>query len=261
MIFRGANGFGDAFYVYPVLKHFLSIGKPVEILTKYPDVYFPLVKMGLIISDRYAKQPDIQCRYGPRYHIQETTTYQDTLILSGSPDNLPFKINFEFEKEFVFETKKKICVIRKPTMPMHGKPGGELLIPDCALIQKLIDAHKAEYYFVLAGNPEGDFEYPLKGIDFDLTKKLSIPQVIQLAKQADMVVTQCGFFIPICEVLDRRCFVIFSKKGMTVPGSFFQHITPKKVFNNYAVLNWAIDNEKFEQINEKFIELSVRELP
>jgi hypothetical protein len=260
MILRGAGGFGDSIYMYPVLKYFLKKGETVEILTKYPDIYAPLRKLGLIISDRYSKAPDTECRYAPRYSIQVTTTYQDTLILSGAPPSLPFTIEFEHPKEFAFSTNKKICVIRKPTMPMKGKSGGDILIPDCSIIQRLIDKYRNDYYFVLAGNPEGEFNFPLRGIDLDLTEKLTIPEVLQLAFQSDMIITQCGFFIPICETLNRRCFILFSDKGMKSNYKFSPHITPRKVINNYSAVNFAIDNEPFANIDAKFSELAKRKI-
>ena len=258
MTLRGAGGFGDSLYMYPVLKWYLEQGEKIEILTKYPDVYKPLKELGLVISDRYSKEPDRECRYAPRYPIQTTTTYKDTLLLSGITTDLPFKIEFECENEFDFDTDKKICVIRNPTMPMKGKQHGEALIPDCSIFQKIIYAFKDDLFFVLAGNPEGHFKFELKGIDADLTNQLNIPEVFQLALQSDIVLTQCGFFIPICEALDRKCFILFAASGMKSTYKFFPHITPKKVINNYDMVDYAIDSEPHNEIIDKFGRLLVR---
>jgi hypothetical protein len=253
---RDAGGLGDAFYMYPVLKYFLEQGEKVEILTKYPDVYTPLIKKGLIITPRHDKQPTVECRYAPRYPIQTTTTYQDTLILAGITEKLPFEFEFESEHEFDFKTDKKICVIRKPTMPMRGKALGELLIPDCTILQRIIDKFKNEIFFILAGNAEGDkFNFPLKGIDVDLTQKLTLPDLFQLVNQSDLTLTQCGFFIPLCETLNKKCFILFADKGMKSRYKFFPHITPKKVINKYEIVGYAIDNEPFDTIADKFEEL------
>lgn len=255
---RGAGGFGDAIYIYPVLKWFIEQGEKIEILTKYPDVYASLRKIGLVISDRYAKEPDRECRYAPRYHIQDTTTYVDTLYLTGVPIDLPFEIDIKCDKEFNFKTKKKICVIRNPTMPMKGKCGGNILIPDCTIFQKIINRFKDELFFVLAGNPEGNFKFNLKGIDVELTNKLNIPEVFQLARQSDIVLTQCGFFIPICETQNKKCFILFASAGMKSKFKFFPHITPKKVINKYDVVSYAIDNDPIQGILNKFKELLYR---
>jgi len=255
---RGAGGLGDAVYMYPVLKYYLEHGQSVEILTKYPDVYKPLKKLGLIVTDRYAKQPDRECRYAPRYAIQKTTTFEDTVMLAGIEEKLTLKIEFESPGSFDFKTKNKICVIRNPSLPMNGKGIGELLIPDCTIFQKIIDAFKDRVYFILAGNSGGNFSFPLKGIDLNLTEKLSLPQVMQLITQADINLTQCGFIFPFCEALNRKVFVLFSDRGMKCNHKFFPYIIPKKVINKPSIVSYAIDNEPHEKILERFGELLAR---
>jgi hypothetical protein len=245
--------------MYPVLKYALENGEKTEILTKHPEIYEALRARGLIISDRYAKEPDRECRYAPRYANQATTTYKDTLILAGIADNLPLEIEFECQRRFDFPVGKKVCVIRKPSIPMKGKPGGEVMIPDCNIFKQIIHAFRNEVYFVLAGNSEGDFKFQFKGIDLDLTEKLTVTELLQLIKQSDIALTQCGFFLPFCEALNKKVFIVFADKGMKSKYKFFPHITPKKVINKPNLVGWSIDSEGPGVAIDSFARMLVRE--
>jgi hypothetical protein len=251
---RGAGGLGDALYMYPVLKYYLEQGKQVEILTKYPDVYTCLKKQGLIVTDRYAKQPDRECRYAPRYPIQETTTYQDTLILSGIDEYLPFEFEFEKQKPFKFNTDKKICVIRTLTLPMKQRGDEACLIPNGSHFQAIINAYKYKLYFVLAGSKSA-YRYKLTGIDLDLTDTLNIKELFQLISQSDICLSQSCFFIPSAEALNKKNFVVFAADGFKCPFKFYKHITPKKVINKKDIIGHAIDDEPKSVVIRKFGEL------
>jgi hypothetical protein len=251
---RGAGGLGDAVYMYPVLKYYLEQGKQVEILTKYPEVYTELKKKGLIITDRYAKQPDRECRYASRYPIQETTTYQDTLILAGIDKYLPLEMEHKFQKPFKFNTTKKICVIRTLILPMKQRGDESCLIPNGTHFQAIIDAYKDKLYFVLAGN-KNIYKYKLSGIDLDLTDTLNIYELFQLINQSDICLSQSCFFVPFAEVLNKKSFVIFSAEGFKSTIKFYPHITPKKVINKHEIIGHAIDNESESIVIRKFREL------
>lgn len=254
---RGASGLGDAVYMYPVLKYYLEQGQCVEILTKYPEIYQPLAKMGLVITDRYAKQPDRECRYAPRYPIQTTTTYQDTLILSGIEKHVPLEIEFTCNKKFSFPTNKKVCVIRDIILPMKQRGDEACLIPNGIRYQAIIDAYKDKVYFVLAGN-KNSFNFKLTGIDLDLTDKLDIHGMLQLIEQSDICISQSCFFLPFAEALNKKNFVVFSAEGFTSPAKFYRHITPAKIINKPKIISYCIDTEPNNVICERFGELLAR---
>jgi len=251
---RGAGGLGDAVYMYPVLKYYLEQGQKVEILTKYPEIYQPLKKSELIITDRYAKLPDRECRYAPRYPIQTTTTYQDTLILSGIEQHLPLEIEFECSKEFNFPTKKKICIIRDIILPMKQRGDEKCLIPDGKYFQTIIDAFKKYFYFVLAGNTN-NYKYKLKGIDLDLTNCLNIFELLQLISQSNICLSQSCFFLPFAEALNKKEFVIFASEGFKSPLKFYRYITPAKIINKPEIIGSCIDDESIEKVIDKFQKL------
>lgn len=254
---RGAGGLGDAVYMYPVLKYYLEQGQHVEILTKYPEIYQSLVKAGLIITDRYAKQPDRECRYASRYPIQTTTTYRDTLILSGIEKQVPFEMEFNCPRVFYFPTTKKICVIRNIILPMKQRGDELCLIPDGKCYQAIIDAYKNEYYFVLAGN-KNSYRFELTGIDLDLTNSLDIPNLLQLISQSNICLSQSCFFLPFSEAINKKCFVVFSAKGFKSPLKFYRHITPAKTINKPEIIGYCVDDEPKNTIIEKFGELLAR---
>jgi hypothetical protein len=251
MILRGARGLGDSVYMYPVLKYYLEHGQTVEILTNYSEIYSPLKKLGLIISDRNSKQPDRECRYAPRYPNQSTTTYQDTLFFAGINEKIPLKIEYECKRHFEFKTNKKICVIRAPVFPMNGRPEGYRLIPRLTSYQTIIDAFSDQCYFVLAGNRSA-FKFDLKGINEDLTGQLGISDLLRLIDQSEIVLTQSAFFHPFSEALGRRAFLLFAEEGMITPYKFHHYITPKKIINRNDIVGYAIDTEAPAKIIKSF---------
>jgi len=251
---RGAGGLGDAVYMYPVLKYYLEHGQRVEILTKYPEIYQPLIKSGLVITDRYAKQADRECRYAPRYPIQTTTTYQDTLILAGIEKYLPLEMEFQCPHVFDFPTKKKVCVIRVPVLPMKQRGDEACLIPPGKLFQKIIDAFKNTCYFVLAGN-RNCYQYALRGVDMDLTGTLDIPGLMQLINQSDICLSQSCFFLPFAEALNKKTFVLFSSEGFESPVKFYRYITPEKIINKPEIVGHFANNEPESELTTRFEKL------
>lgn len=255
--FRGASGFGDAIYLYPAIKWWLTEAKldRVELLTDYPGVYDRLIKNhGLITRPRGTAKADRECRYGSRYADQSTTTYQDTLFMAGAPDNLPLEIDYESSKTFDFPGDKKLCIIRVPTIPMRGKPDGIHLIPDNRIIQRIIDDNKKDFYFILAGNIEKNYRLDLNGIDFDLTGQLKACDLFKLISLSDMVLAQCGFFLPMCEALNKKCFVLYSSKAQKITHPFFNYIRPQKTINKYNLIGYAWDDEPINEILKTFKE-------
>jgi hypothetical protein len=251
--YRGAGGLGDAVYLYPVLKHVLTHGGAAEVLTVYADIYTPLRKLGLVISDRYAKNPDINCRYGDRYHSKTTTTYQDTLTLAGLDLSIPLELEYEREEPPRLKgvNGRKVCLVRSPAYPMKGREDTRILIPDLKKTQYIIDAYRDEVFFVQVGNRNG-YEGILQGLGQDLSGALTIRQLLTLVDMSDMVLTLPSFLLPFSEALSKKCFVLFSGMAMRTPRKFYHLITPSKIINKKNIVHHAIDTEPADKIVHKF---------
>lgn len=246
MILRGASGLGDAVYMYPVLKYYLEHGQHIELLTRYNEIYAPLQKYKLILSDRYSKQPEVECRYSPRYPDPSTTTYEDTLFFAGIRENIPLAIEFEKKAIKKLESLKghKICVVRTPALPMKGREDAKILIPKAEFTQAIItNMSKAGYAIVSVGSRNDFSGKPLANVDLDLTDQLDIRQLLTMVSLADCVVTQPSFLLPFAETLNKPCFLLFSGLAMRTPRKFYHQIVPKKIINKHEIVSWAVDDD------------------
>lgn len=211
MKIRTLSGLGDAVYGYPIVKQ-LARKTAVTVCTKYPEVFSNL-KNVQTTDDR--SNCDLVLRYT---RAQGKTQWEEICKCAG------------FEVQFIFEWPKtlpgfeipqapqgkKLCVIKEPCVAhMHKSAKNYSMSPKVEEMQAWVNANSRRFYFVSVGHDE-QFKARLKGIDLDLTNKLTVPQLLTLCANAGAIATQIGHLVPIAQGL-RIPLKIFEPEKITDP--------------------------------------------
>jgi hypothetical protein len=251
---RGARGLGDSVYVYPIAKYFIDKGKDVAVMTNYPVMYETL-KCKCI--GRAEGKPDIDCRYGPRYPIQTTNMWEDTLIMAGlEKENIEFKIEYKMPKHPpIFPNYKKHCVIKTPCYPT-SKPNKvlEFLIPSMSIYQNIINEFKDQCWFTLLGHNNG-YNHGLYNYDVNHSLKNDLHEIMCFIDRSDIVLCQSSYFVSMAEGLNKKVLIAFAQKGLDSPKSYYRWSTPAKVKTKPDTTDCFVDSENIGNIFFKFDKL------
>lgn len=249
MIIRGARGLGDAFYLRAVVKYFLDRGKQdITVMNNYPDIFKGL-KVKII---KYGEgEPTLNIRYAGRF-AEPTNFLQDSAILANISDILKLSASKQ-ERDKWFNTDKKVVIIKSPCYNHAGKAHTRPLIPDIRVIQAIVSAFKSSCYFVLLGL-RNDWNFELEGIDEDRSKCNSIPDILSMIDQADLVITQSSYFIPASEAHDTKCLIVMAQAGLESKEYFWKYVTPQNMITQ-STSDYVVDSWKEEDILAKVKEM------
>lgn len=258
---RGAGGFGDAVYIYPIVKYYAEAfekrGKKrskITLFTNFNDIYEHL-GITMLPHKRIA---DINATYTMRRHFQDTDQYTDIIIHANLP-KIPLEIDWALKnyslvksiKDKARDSKKKtVCMIASP----HSAFGDDNtkameMVPDFNVLQKIINIYKKEVYFIQCGYGRKSFE--LMGIDLDLHGVTKTSEVMDIATVCDVFLTQPGFPVPIAQAYNKYLFMIFSHKIKTAQNKILRFLMPPKYIRSKKDIA-IFDNEPIDLILGEF---------
>jgi hypothetical protein len=232
LIIKGASGYGDSIYLYPIVKYFLMSGYDPIVMTNFPFV-FKKVDVETIDFNSDIK-PDILCNYFDFKEKSKKSQFYDMKYLARVPLDLKLEIDLEMHSSIIsgYDIKKladgkKICVIKNPSVPHMAKALLDFS-PSHEQFQKIIDTKKDKYFFVSVGYSK-EIYHKLNGIDLDLCDKTLAYEILYLCDIADMILTQSGFLLPIGEALDKPTVCIMSRKALKSENWSMRTIRREKV--------------------------------
>lgn len=239
---RGGMGLGDALYVQAVARHLVNKGERLEVCNAWPDVFRPL---GDAVRVTPFRRNNIHylAHYSMRKR-QSTTQFKDCCIQAGITEPVELKLDWQVNDVGLAyglkQSGKPLVLVQLPRNPMNRKDGfGKELLPNCRVIQDIIDALRGQAKIVLVGSGKPLFEF--QGIDVDLSNKTSVRQLLDVAAVADSFLGHCSFFVPLSESLDRPGFFVWSRKGLKARHPYISRITPQKILEKRSS-RYAIDD-------------------
>lgn len=241
---RGGNGLGDALYVQSIARHIIKQGQQLEVCTSWPDVFSQLpVKTGSFRRVRV----DIVAHYVQRKQTRGTTQFEDCCIKAGIEGPVELKLDWQPAKIWGFN--KPIVLVALPRQPMDRKDGfGDDLLPDCSVIQRVIDQIKGQVFLVQVG--KGRPVHRFTGLDLDLANATDINGLLDIASQADGFLGYCSFFIPLAESFDKPLLAVWSSRGLKSSNMFIRTVKPEKLLHK-STSRFVMDNGPIEpEVNE-----------
>jgi hypothetical protein len=220
-----------------VVRH---LGGDLEVCTNYPDVFRSLT---VKLSPFRKTNIQILAHYSMRKGIPGTTQFEDVCYTAGVRE--PVELRLDWVGRDVGIKGPFLCV-QLPRTPMGRTDGfGKEILPDCRVIQRLIDKAKDRYTIVQIGS--GHPLYRFTGIDVDLSNKTTVAELIDVVKASDACLGYPSFIVPLAESLDKPVTVVWSRRGLKAAHEYVRRITPAKVLHKKSS-RYLIDDATEEQI-------------
>ncbi len=153
------------------------------------------------------------------------------------------------------ESGKPVLVVQLPRSPMGRTDGfGAELLPDCRVIQKLIDRARETHTVVQVGAGAALFKF--EGIDLDLANGTTVAEMLDVAAVADRFLGYVSFLVPLAESFNKPALFVWSRAGLdTRQHLYVRQITPKKVLHKpssrFVIDDWM--QEKIDEVADDFL--------
>lgn len=229
---RSGSGLGDALYLQSIARHLLTVGKEVEVCSKYEDVFRPLADR-ITVSPFRRSNLSLVAHYIGRKKYPTTDQFTDCCISAGFGQAVELKLDWPkpIPSRLLDDLDgRPFVVVQLPRAPMGRDDGyGDDLLPDCHTIQRLIDNVKVHANIVQVG--KGVPWYRFRGIDLDLANETTVGEMIDVVSVSRGVIGYCSFIVPLAESLRKPTLLVWSRRGLNSKTEFIRLITPQKVLH------------------------------
>jgi hypothetical protein len=247
---RSGRGLGDALYLQGVVRHLVNKGDKLRVCCDWPDVFRP-VKGGVIMEPFTRIGIHVLAHYSLRKRFADTTQFRDCCLQAGITEKVDLKLDWTPLNHALIDSlksNKQLIVVQLPRNPMDRKDGfGKELLPDCRVIQKIIDQVKDRARIVQIG--AGKALYKFEGIDLDLSNKTSVADLLDVAHASDGFIGYCSFVIPLAESFDKPGLYVWSRAGLKSREPYINSITPRKILEK-PCSKAVIDDCQEDEIRE-----------
>ena len=253
---RSGSGLGDGIYLYSIVKYLANENKktPIKVFCKWKDVFLPLGDR-ITVEEFSRAHINTLAHYSMRKQVKGTNQFEDMWIQAGI-DKSKVKADFDWtptigpkRDDLVPAIKeaakgKPILCVRFPTMPMGRKDNFAVeLLPQAGPFIKAVARLKQRFFVVQIGSGKCLTEIPQELIDIDFAGKTTLPQMFDIAYNADAFFGQCSFIIPLSEGMAKPGLICFSERGMKSRDRFISSITPEKIIHRKDILKTFIDTD------------------
>lgn len=229
-------GLGDALYLQSIVRHLVERGEKVEVCTAWPDLFLPLqgkIQVSGFRRDRINRL----AHYTNRKMIAGTDQFKDSCLAACIMEPVDLRLDWTPQNiELVLQLRgvgRPVIAVQLPRAPMNRLDGfGASLLPNCNVIQRVIDRIGKRAYFVQIGSGEPLFSFG--GIDLDLANKTSVTDLIDIGYSSDGFLGYVSYIVPLAESLSKPALLIWSRAGLNSQEprrDFIRAITPKKILH------------------------------
>jgi hypothetical protein len=221
---RSGRGLGDALYLQAVTRHLVAKGQKLIVCCDWPEVFKPL-KGSVVIEPFTRNGINILAHYSMRKIFKDTTQFRDCCLQAGITEKVELKLDWKPSSRL---TDNPYLVVQLPRQPMNRPDGfGMELLPDCNVIQDLINHLKDRFTIVQVG--AGRALYQFKGVDIDLANKTSVSELLDVVHGSAGVIGYCSFIVPLAESFDKPGLFVWSRRGLNAKHEYIKTITPRKI--------------------------------
>ncbi len=255
---RGGKGLGDALYVQSVARYLCERGQKLRVATVWPDVFRPLARYGIETTDFTRQGISYLAHYSLR-KPQPTRQWQDVCLTAGIKEPVDLRIDWERTSDLGLCLRRSagstpIVAVQLPRVPMDRKDTfGNSLLPDCRVIQRLIDMARARGATIIqigSGKPIFNFER----VDVSFANRTSVCELFDIAMEVDAFLGYVSFMVPLAESLNKRSLSVWSSRGLKDGHAYVRQITPQKILEK-PTSRWVMDTANERQLEDAANEL------
>jgi hypothetical protein len=251
---RGGSGLGDSLYVQSIARHLVEQGHQVEACSNWPEVFRPL-NGRCVVSPFRRDRVDRLAHYSMRKGMPQTDQFVDCCLQAGIRERIELRLDWLPENaELISLLGERSCgrpvvIVQLPRSPMGRSDGyGAELLPDCRVIQRVIDRLRPRAFIVQVGKGDGLFQF--SNLDLDLANRTSVADLIDVAYAADGCLGYCSFMVPLAESLGKPGLIVWSRRGLRANINAIAARTPEKVIHRHDLLRHVIDDCPDAQLNQ-----------
>lgn len=248
---RSGAGLGDSLYLQSIARHFVEKGQNnIEVLTYFPDVFYPLV--GKVKISRFRRDPaNVVAHYTSRKKAAGTDQFVDCCLSAGIAEPVDLRLDWQVRDPGLVKqvrvSGKPVIAVQLPRNPMGRLDRfGASVLPDCSVIQRAINLLRPHCHIVQIGKDVPLYRF--EGIDLDLANRTTVAGLIDVATAVDGFLGYCSFVVPLAESLRKPALLVWSRKGLEDPHPFVRAITPQKVFHRPEILKSVMDDCAQEEL-------------
>lgn len=247
---RGGMGLGDAIYLQSVARHFVETGYRPEVCTAWPDVFRPLAGK-VDLSPFRRDHIDRLAHYSLRKR-EKTDQFLDMCRQAGIREDVDLRLDWVPSSTRIADDLrglgKPVVLVQMMREPMARTDGyGMELLPRRDALQAALDALRGQATLVLIG--QGEPKERLNGIDVDLTNRLTVTGLIDLASRADAFLGFVSFIVPLAESFSKPALLVWSRRGLKSRTEYIRTITPEKILHR-ASSRYVFDDCPAGEIGE-----------
>lgn len=245
---RCGRGLGDSIYLQSVVRH-LARAEQIEVCSDWPDVFLPLGDRVKVVPFRRSLVT-ISAHYVARKTVEGTTQFQDCCIAAGISEPVELRLDWPRPAgglvDRIRQRGRPVVCVQMPRHPMGRTDGyGMELLPDCAMIQRMIDELAGHVTLVQIG--AGEPLFPFKGIDIDLANRTTVRDLIDVVATSSGVLGYCSFALPLAESLGKPAVFVWSSRGLASATPFISQVTPRKLLHKPTSM-WIMDDARRQRV-------------
>ncbi|WP_395406299.1 hypothetical protein ACHMW6_06400 [Pseudoduganella sp. UC29_106] len=235
---RGGGGLGDSLYVRPICDELIRRGEEITVLTNFADVF---IGSGAKVVPFSRDNVQILAHYVSGKSNPDTNQWQDVCNSAGVQAPMQFQWGVRNED---LASQARDRAAGRPIILAHGgrKPMGRMdgfamdLMPERAGFEVALGGLSDCLTISVGGTVGLEYDMP---VEWDLTGKTNVSDLLDLASLCDGVVAQCSFAVPMAECFDKPLLAIWSQRAAGSNQAYIRTITPQKVFEqaNFDIRN------------------------
>lgn len=234
---RCGRGLGDSIYLESVVRHLIEkTGEKYLVASDWPDVFKPLGDSVKVVPFR-RQNIDILAHYASRKKYPQYTQFRDCCINAGIQEEVELRLDWKP----TWGISEPFILVGLPRSPMGRTDGfGAEILPDCRVIQKVIDRYRGKYTIVQIG--AGEALHKFDGIDIDLANKTSVSELLDLFHGCSGVIGYVSFVLAAAEAMHKPAFMVWSRAGLNSKDEYIRKITPRKIIEHPHSTKFVIDD-------------------
>jgi len=225
----------------------------LEVCSNWDDVFVYLgTKVRMAPMSR--QNININAHYTTRKGHPGTSQFEDMCLTAGIKDKIDLRLDWAISNPRLIDDLKsrvngrRIMVVQMPRTPMDRKDRfGWEIAPNWDYLKRMVEVVNEDFFTIQVGLGKPLIELD---IDYDLSNKTKVRELIDVASVADAFMGQISGIIPLAESFSKPLVVLWSQNIKKAKNPFVKRITPEKILHRESSI-CVQDSDSLEKTETK----------